>query len=332
MTIRYQNLEEEMKSSFALFAVALLVVTSVTGAQVYAPTNTPTTGSANAFPWGFSTSARFQEIIPALYLPSAPFKITDIAFAPTTSANFTAKRLRVRMCHTTLPNFKGKTSFDKNMCPCPTTMFNGTGSWAATANTWSPVGLDCSFGYDGKRNLLIEICFDGRTAGPACHRDSVLPRLWDFGSTNPCQVPTGATDGGTTEAGQKVCLTIDRQCVLNASDTVSIGGTLGTQVFTAPAGDFYQIAASFSDTTKIDLGTCSICLTPDSLFWASLLVGPPVFSGYSGVIGSGGTFGSKLAIPKFQQLIGACLYHAAIVYNKTGITRCTNSAGTQITL
>ena len=218
------------------------------------------------------------------------------------------------------------------MCPCPTTVFDGTGNWTATANTWSPVGLDCAFGYDGSRNLLIEICFDGRTAGPACRRDSVLPRLWNFGSTNPCQAPTGSTDGGTIEAGLKVCLTIDRQCVLNAPDTVSIGSTLGTQVFTAPVGDFYQIASSFSDTTKIDLGRCSICLTPDSLFWASLFVGPPVFNGYSGVVGPNGSFGGKLAVPNFQQLIGICVYHAAVVFNKGGITCCPNSAGTQIPL
>jgi hypothetical protein len=318
---------------FSLFALVFLpLIGQPAGAQgtIYAPSNTPSAGSCNAFPWGYSTSARFQEIIPAQYLPSAPFKITDIGFASCGNANFTAKRLRVRVCHTTLTSFAGNTNFNNNLCPCPTTMYDGPMNWAMTANQWSSLGMNCSFGYDGVRNVLFEFCIVGRSGGSSCHRDSVLPRLWAFGSSNPCTVPTGSTDGGSTQAGLKMCLTIDRTCVLNAPDTASIGTSVPIQVTALPVGNFYQIAASLSDNATINLGQCKICLVPDSLFLLSVLLGPPIFNGYSGTVGPAGRVAGKLAVPNNRQLVGVCVYHAAIAYSTAGVTCCTNTAGTGI--
>jgi len=317
-------------SLLAVVVLPLLGLTVDAQGTVYAPSNTPTAGSCNVYPWGTSTSARFQEIIPATYLPSAPFKITDIAYAPCGNSTFTSRRLRVRMCHTTLSNFKANTNFNNNLCPCPTTVYDGPGNWTMTANTWSPVGLTCTFGYDGVRNLLIDLCIENRSSGTSCHRDSVLPRLWSFGLANPCQVVSGATDGSTTEAGLKMCLTIDRTCVLNAPDTVKLGSSLPVTVSTAPAGNFYQIAASLSDNATINLGRCKVCLVPDGLFLASILFGPPIFNGYTGTVGATGGFGGKLLVPSNKLLVGVCVYHAAVVFNTSGIVCCTNTAGTGI--
>jgi hypothetical protein len=294
----------------------------------YGPSNTPTTGTCNSYPMGWGAEGRFQMIVDAKYLPSVPVKITDMAFAPCNTTNFVAKQFQIRMAHTTLTDFSSSLNFNTNLGPCPIQVFNGPMAWNAVKDTWSPFGQKCAFGYDGQRNLLIELRYVSGVNGTSVHRDTVNPRLYASGSGS-YNVSTGGTDPGPTQAGPKVRLTLNGSYYLTVADTMTIGGNNPVSLTNFPPGQFYQIAASFGQM-PIGLGRYTVCLAPDGLFFASLLVGPPVFNRYGGVLSICGTGQGMLSVPAIPALRGLCIYHAAIGYSKLGVIGATNTGGSQL--
>jgi len=325
--------------STVLVAATLLVVVAPGSplpaqGQIYIPDNNTTTGGTNVYPFGTGTEWRYQILVNAQYLPSAPFKILDMAIVARSTATFTASQCQIRMCNTALVDFQATTNrnFDTNLCPCPTQVYNGPIKFAGTMNQWANLGLQCSHGYDGQRNLLIEVRFMtgsgnmrlGMTTVPASVR-----RLWRSGA-GAYTSTSGSVDPTTVSGAPKLCLTIDRTCVLMCPDTVSLGASAPIQLGLAPGGDFYQMAASLGQS-PLSIGRCTICLTPDPVFLLSVLVGPPIFNNYSGVVSAAGSATGKFVPPVIPQLIGICVYHAAVTYNRQGVTCCTNTCGTQIT-
>lgn len=308
-------------------AIATALLAGAVSAQgmVYVPSNTPNTGVCNGAPMG-QTEVRYQTIIDESYLPDAELKITDIAFAPCNTTGMSMRQLQVRMCHTTLTAFPSANVFDNNLTPCPTDLINGPHRWSATANTWSPLGLPCDFGYDGRRNLLIEIRYAGATGGTSCRRDTVVPRMYRTG-TGSYSTLTGNVN---SLAGLKLQILYSRTCVMLAPDTVSIGSTMPVDVYNAPSNQNIQVAASLGQS-PFNAGSHLVCLTPDPVFLASIVVGPPVFNGYAGLISSGGRYSAKFAPPALRSLVGLCVYHAAVAYDRSGILCATNTVGTQLT-
>jgi hypothetical protein len=296
--------------------------------QAYGPSNTPTAGTCNTYPMGWGSEGRFQMVVDAQYLPPVPTKITDLAFAPCATTNFVAKQFQVRMTHTTLTTFASSLNFDPNLGACPIVVYDGPMSWNAVQDTWSDFNLKCAFGYDGKRNLLIEIRYMGGANGTSVHRDTVNPRLFASGS-GTYSATTGSTDSGTTKAGPKVRLTLDGRCYLTVGDTMSIGGKNAVSLMNFPVGGYYQIAASFGQM-PLTFGKYTICLAPDNLFFTSLLVGPPVFNNYGGTTSICGTGQGILLIPSIPGLRGVCVYHAAIAYTRSGIVGATNTGGSAL--
>lgn len=322
-----------MKPSIVLILLVLLLAGSVPAqAFLHIPDNQPGAGTCNAYPFT-RTTFRFQMILPSSFTPGIPIKITDIAFAPcsTSSTSWTSKGFRVRMCHTTLTNFRGAGDkcFDTNLSPCPTELYNGTMQWQVSSNNWSPMGMTCSFGHDGQRNILIDLVGLSNSAGFSSHRGNVIPRLWNF--SNP-PAACGSTDGGTVEGGVKIRLTYSRTCVLLAPDTASLGAATPIQLVGAPAAKAYQIAASLSQGPPIPIQNCKICLGLDNVLIYSVLFGAPIFNSYGGLVGPTGAATGKFVPPRLPALIGVCVYHAAIVVDsKQGVVCCSNTAGTRIT-
>lgn len=304
-------------------ALATALLAGVTSAQIYIPSNTPTTGGCNFYPMG-QTEARYQTIIDASLLPNAPFKITDLAFAPCNTAGVSIRQFQVRMCHTTLSDFSSATGFDKNLSPCPTELYNGALRWSGTTDTWSPLRLHCDFGYDGRRNILVEVRLSGATNGTSCRRDSATPRLWAVGPGT-----YAATSGTGDLAALKMELIYDKTCVMLAPDTVSLGNSLPITVENAPAGVNFQVAASLGQR-PFKAGNYLVCLTVDSVFFSSLVVGAPVFNGYAGTTNRTGQYGAKFVPPALRSLVGLCVYHAGVAYDRTGILCATNTVGSQI--
>jgi len=97
---------------------------------------------------------------------------------------------------------------------------------------------------------------------------------------------------------------------------------------TRPA--FYQIAASMSNRSRIDLGPCSIYLGVDPVFVYSILAGSPYFYSYVGTL-SGGKGSGKFVPPTLPQLIGLYIYHAAVAYDSKNVLACTATDRTLLT-
>ena len=75
----------------------------------------------------------------------------------------------------------------------------------------------------------------------------------------------------------------------------------------------------------------AIYLDPDGLFFLSLLAGPPTFTDYAGKLDAQGTAYAYIRIPCSERLIGVCLCHAGVAYDRTGVNGRTNTKGTVIT-
>jgi hypothetical protein len=322
-----------MMKSLALLALVLLIGASL-GAQgyIYNPSDTPTAGSSNAWPFSSSKAAwRFSFIVDASVLPAANFKITDVAFAFTGNATKTATQLQVRMGHTTCKNYStsGTTSFDALLGPCPTIVYDGALNWPITGNQWQDIGLQRTFAYDGSRNIVIEVRYYGGSGSASVRTDASIARAYTHStySADPYNEANWYTPIPGEMMGPKHRLTYVKDNMVLAPDVASIGSSVGINYVNGPAGDFYQMAASLGQS-QLNLGTCSIFLDVDSVFLYSVLFGGPVFNGYAGQLSAQGNALGKFAVPALKQLVGVCVHHAAIAYNKGGISGCTNTDGT----
>ncbi len=323
-----------MKKCLVLLSlVALFAGPALAQGYAYIPDNVPSSGGGNNWPLNFSsTTGRFIQLLNAQYLPTAPVKIVDVAFSRYSTSypsSFSAKQFQMRMSHTTMTAFVS--TFASNFAPCPTNLINTTSGFTYSPpniNQWSDFGTTCDFGYDGKRHICLEIRYRGQNTalGFPC-RSATIPRVWANSTTADNYVAT--TGAARTNGGLKTRLTYVKDNILLAPDTASIGTSAAIQGIGLALGDFYQIAASLGQT-PLPLGKCHICLAVDNVLIASINIGPPLFNGYAGVVPVGGGVNAKFAVPKIPALIGLCVYHAAVTYSKSGVTGCTNTAGTQL--
>lgn len=321
--------------SFVLLALVLLLGVSL-GAQgyIYNPSDTPTVGSANSWPFSSSKAAwRFSFICDATVLPAAPIKITDLAFAPSNSATKSATQLQIRMGHTTFKNYSGSgtTLFDALLGPCATIVYDGAFSWPVTANQWNDIGLQRTFAYDGSRNIVIEVRYYGGSGSVSSRTDATIARAYTHStySADPYNEPNWYVPIPGEMMGPIHRLTYVKENLLFAPDTLSIGSAGPIDYVNGPAGDFYQMAASFGQN-PLPLGTFKIFLDVDALFMYSVMVGAPIFNGYAGQLSAQGAARGKFAVPLMKELVGVCIYHAGIAYNKAGLSGATNTDGTQL--
>ncbi|MBN2490003.1 MAG: hypothetical protein JXQ29_04025 [Planctomycetes bacterium] len=324
-----------MKKSAVLLAVLLLVGVSL-GAQgyIYNPSDTPTVGSGNNWPFSSSKAAwRFSFIVDATVLPAAPVKITDLAFAPSNSATKTATQLQIRMGHTTHKTYSGAgtTLFDDVLGPCATIVYDGPFSWPVTANQWNDIGLQRTFAYDGVRNIVIEIRYNGSGGSITLRTDATIARAYTHStySADPYNEPNWYVPIPGEMQGPIHRLTYVKDNLLLAPDTVSIGNADAIRYVNGPAGNYYQMAASLGQS-PLNLGPCKVFLDMDPVLFYSVLYGPPIFNGYTGVLNAQGGATGKFAVPALKELVGFCVYHAAVAYDNTSILGCTNTDGTQL--
>jgi hypothetical protein len=328
-----------MKVFVCLFALAILLAApAVAQNYVYVTDNNPTTGGGNSWPFNFgSTTGRFMQILNASYLSTlaGPWKVTEVAFSkygdpPSYPNSFVVSQFQMRMSHTTVAT-PPSGSFAGISGPCPTELIDTSSGFTyavPSKDVWTDIGTVLDFGWDGKSNICLEIRYRGQVTslGFPCH-SGTIPRIWANSTAADNYVATSGSVG--TGSGLKVRLTVDPNNVLLAPDTASIGTTVGVVLVNAPAGSLYQVAASLGQT-PLPLGKCTIGLTFDTVFLTSVLVGPPVFNGYGGQVSASGTATAKLSLPAIPALVGICAYHAAVLFDKSGILGCTNTAGTLI--
>ncbi len=323
-----------MRVRNGLLGIAALVAVSVpTSAQFigWPDTNAGASATNNAWPMAQDVEWRYQYLLPAACFPAAPFKITDMAFAQhggfSSSHPGTYQRWQVRMTLTTVATLS--TNLDRNLGNCPVTVMQRPNfTWAYAPDTWTDFGLDCAFGYDGTSDVLIEIRYTGGSTANLPMRAENPPGgarvlAKGVGSYNASTATFGPSGSGLP----KTRFTIDRTCVMLAlTPQVSIGNSGAVQVVNASPGAPYQIATALGHTTQLSLGSCSICLNPDVLFFLSV-TGNPLFSGYAGTVAANGTYAGKFGVPALRGLIGVCLSHASVTLNPLC---CTNTVTTEI--
>ena len=208
--------------------VCLAALAAVLPAQsFYVPSNTPTLGTANAFPFN-TTNMRYQALIRATELNSTPALITGFGLAPSGSGTLSYGPVTMKMAHLASPTLS--TTFDANLAAgAVTTMDVPAFVWPVTLNTWNDIDLQTPFLYNGVDNLVVEFLVTARVTGMAMRRDTTNQRVY-LGSYSG---QLTGTDGGLTAfkmrviTGDATTATFGRGCVgSNAlTPTVSFSGS-----------------------------------------------------------------------------------------------------------
>jgi len=116
-------------------------------------------------------------------------------------------------------------------------------------------------------------------------------------------------------------------------DTWRVGrtGNLNINFGWPQAGDYYQVALSFSHTPGVSLGNIGeLHLTPDPIFYLSVAGVPGLFSNFAGRLSRSGTARASVTVPGISALQGTRMFAGAITYDTTGITQVSNCWGTTI--
>jgi len=331
-----------MKNGLICVALLLCICAGMSAQYLYNPANTPAVGNGNSWPFNLFTKWRFQFIIDKSKLGGAPVNITDIAFSGYYSGTrtFTSADFEMSMGHTTYKDFgtSGTTKFATILGASPTVVYpRGAISWACNYHAWSDIGLKAPFAYNGTDNICVEIRYNNTASGGAVTiTDPGIARAYTHANYDPdpfnavnwyTPIPgeyMGPIHRLTTKAGGFTCNAPAKLSITAPAKPGSIDLSGG------PATDYFQIAASLGNATKIDLGKCAVYLDFDGVLLYSILVGVPYFNGYAGTL-VGGMASAKFAPPDMSALIGVDVYHAAAAYDKGGITDCSNTVKTTLT-
>ncbi|MBN2492041.1 MAG: hypothetical protein JXQ29_14435, partial [Planctomycetes bacterium] len=236
-----------MKSIALVTSIVLLAALPLVGqSYAYHDTSSPSGGSANTFPFGnsFGNNWRYHMSVPASSLPGKPVRFTEVSFAPTATGTFSVQDFQLRMAHS------GSTAlssiFAQNLGPAPVHMIDvqgGNYTFQATANQWTPLGVQTAFDYDGFQHLVIEVRYrgfgtihQGTTSIRSYTSNTNSNRVWanntypSPGPTDPYSTPVGWTP--SSSGGIRVRLTYV-ETVLTLSGSPGPGGTVDLNLYCA---------------------------------------------------------------------------------------------------
>ncbi|GAB4155548.1 MAG: hypothetical protein Fur0037_23940 [Planctomycetota bacterium] len=181
----------------SLLALALLAA-ALPAQSFYIPTNTPSSGTINVFPFG-TTDMRYQALVRATEL-GGPGVIHGFGLAPAATGIRSFTRVTMKMAHLASPTLS--TNFDANLAAgSVTTMDVQNWEWHLTANTWNDVDLQVPFVYNGTDNLVVEFLVIGSGgASGGMRRDNTNQRVY---LENYAGQTTG-TNGGNTAFKMRV--------------------------------------------------------------------------------------------------------------------------------
>lgn len=323
------------KTMLAAAVTSLMAVSAAAQNHAYWPSDTPTRGFASGIPfYDLAKTYRYQQFLAAANLPSGrPLKIVEVAFGQNAIVGtFSCTGdFQLRLSNTpTLLN--PSRTFADNQAPCPTNMIDRVGfSYAPAASSWSDLGADCHFGWDGKSNICIEIRFRGRgtLSFPSwgCMGDSSVPRVW-ANDTRSDNYGAAVGNDSSNSYGLKCRLAYvtDHVCLAAPTTTLAKGSSVTLHGF-AP-GESYRIAASFGQS-PFAVGPAKIGLDRDGLYLASIWCGAPIFKDYVGLADRNGAASATFTPPNLPALAGLCVYHAAVGIGPSGVAG-TNTAGTRL--
>jgi len=285
------------------------LATTLSAQSFYIPTNTPSTGTANAFPFN-TTDMRYQALIRATELNSTPALITGFALAPSATGSLSFGHVVMKMAHLASPTLV--TTFDTNLAAgAITTLDAAPFNWQVTAGTWNEVDLQTPFVYNGVDNVVVEFLVTGRVLGSAMYRDATNQRVYLGGYTGQL---TG-TDGGLTAFKMRVITgdasrqTFGLGCLgsnslrplLTFSGTSQFGQTLTHQLTNAQPTSLCFLALGFTSAAPYPID-----LTPFGF------TGCTQYIGIAAVLGTltdgSGAASVGTAVPVNPGLTGLTLY------------------------
>jgi len=181
-----------------MLACLAAIAASLPAQSFYIPTNTPSTGTNNVFPFGTSTM-RYQALIRVTELNSTPALITGFGLAAGSTAVCSYGPVTMKMAHLASPTLS--TTFDVNLAAgAVTTMDVPAFVWPVTASVWNDIDLQTPFVYNGVDNLVVEFLVTQGTLGTALKRDATNQRVY-LGSYAGQLV---GTNGGNTAFKMRV--------------------------------------------------------------------------------------------------------------------------------
>ncbi|MEZ5966214.1 MAG: hypothetical protein R3F56_20425 [Planctomycetota bacterium] len=296
-----------------LAAVALVTASLAAQNPLAYPADTVRAGSGNLTPFGFSSSpnfdeGRWQQLIPAHYLPGVPCMLSGIAVnCQSSNAAVAYTNIGIELSHTTATSLGN--SFSGNL-PAPQPVLNAAVTVPWAINTWVTINFSTPFAYNGRDNLVVSLTkvYDRVTnpvPGVVTHQTTGSPHRTDL---SPAKYAFSAfgLGGSTTDVVQ-----FSTNAVLSMRLFSDAPATTTMRSVTQPAGKEYQIGTAAEYAVFGATGTAwgaflDTALQPPislPIFQGRLYVSPSI------LLASGTTAGGvslfNLPIPNVPSLAGS---------------------------
>jgi len=302
-----------MKARFPLAAAGLwlaLLAGSVPGQCAVAVDNAdPTLGGGNALPFlaSYTPELTYQILLPRRFLPRNALTMVDLEFAPLAAATFSSTDFVLKLAHANLATDFPLCSLWSNNAEPWVTVQSGAFTFNMAGNAWSPLGLNANWGYDGVRDILVEIRWRNATGGTTVHNSDLRP-------INAYAIGAGAYGATACSHGIGVGARVRvrfREPTIRASGTMMPGTTITLPICSpGQAGKNYYMGASLGTQPGIPLpngGT--LPLNFDGLLLVSL-IDPFTFQGFQGALDPNDAATAMINLPGSPGLRGLTFYVA----------------------
>jgi hypothetical protein len=147
-----------------LAAAASCLAATVPAQAWYIPNSSPTGVACNVIPFGDLVPSatwgnqKYQTIVMASDLGSTAGIITGLGFSPCGSGDRDFDAIQIVMDHIPAATTTLSTVFASNLTPNAVTVLNATNfTWRQFGNTWTDIGLQSFFVFNGVDNLVIDV-------------------------------------------------------------------------------------------------------------------------------------------------------------------------------
>jgi hypothetical protein len=271
-------------------AAVLIVTVPAFGQNWYVPDSNPAAGIVNVIPFGnFATgpfsNCKMQMIARAGELGNAANLITGIGFACAGSGVASFDTLEIVMDHIP-PGQALQSTFSSNLTASAQTVLSGTDyKWHLTADTWSEVGLQNFFVFNGVDDVIIQITTTNGIS-PSGMRRGTNQRLFWFGNSG-----TPAANGNLSNTATKFevsmltarastygagCVGVNGTPELSFSGSPQVNSVLNTDLKNGESNGFAFFIAGLANQAPypVDLSVINMpgCHLYTDLVFTSLIV------------------------------------------------------------
>ncbi|MEO6594485.1 MAG: hypothetical protein ABIP94_07010 [Planctomycetota bacterium] len=240
----------------------------------YIPDNNAAMGTVNVIPFGSTTATssfyncRMQVRATAAELGNVNNLITGLGFACSGTGAAHYASLQIVMDH--IPSAQAlSTTFASNLTSNAVTVLLSTDyTWNVSANTWSEVGLQNFFLFNGVDDLIVDITTGGGTS-PAGMRRGTNQRIYATSATGP--LPATGTSGASatkfeitmltarTSSHGVGCIGSNGTPLLGFSGSSQVGNTLSVDLLGGvPSGIALLIAGTTNASPPFPLELSSL--------------------------------------------------------------------------